>query len=493
MLIVPISGKISLRNPPIVTIALILLNCIIFFAFQLSDSKIYMDAEEYYFESGLSDIEIDAYLKYKYTAEQQEAMFDENGDNIHEEKRINLYMEMRHDREFMGLLEDERIIRPQDAVYQEWKALKKEYTNRLSAIVSNRFGFKPAQPSITTLFTHMFLHGGFGHLLGNMIFLWLVGSLLEMGSGRIFYFLTYILTGLGAVGLFWVANMQSNVPLVGASGAIAGLMGAFTVLYGWKKIRIFFSVGFFFNYFRIRAFLLFPVWVGTEVYQLAFSDVRYVAYLAHLGGLLSGALLGMINKRYLGFYDEDAVEPEPEDEVSPLIEKALGHIGELDMEKGAALLQEVLEKEPENILALKHLYDIYKTDPENLQFHTSAKQVLMLSSRSEETYNITAEVYTDYIKRTKQPKLPANVYLRLISILAGKGHLEKAEQIANMFINKKPTYQGLATVLLRLSNTFKMEGDLVKQKKYLNIILSEYADTVEAKLAKTAIDELGGL
>jgi len=166
-----------------------------------------------------------------------------------------------------------------------------------------------------------------------------------MGSGRIFYFLTYILTGLGAVGLFWVANMQSNVPLVGASGAIAGLMGAFTVLYGWKKIRIFFSVGFFFNYFRIRAFLLFPVWVGTEVYQLAFSDVRYVAYLAHLGGLLSGALLGMINKRYLGFYDEDAVEPEPEYEVSPLIEKALGHIGELDMEKGAALLQEVLEKE----------------------------------------------------------------------------------------------------------------------------------------------------
>ena len=74
----------------------------------------------------------------------------------------------------------------------------------------------------------MFLHGGVAHLVGNMIFLWLVGCLLETGCGRIYYLGIYILTGFGAAGLFWAGNMQSLTPLVGASGAIAGFMGAFT-------------------------------------------------------------------------------------------------------------------------------------------------------------------------------------------------------------------------------------------------------------------------
>jgi len=235
--------------------------------------------------------------------------------------------------------------------------------------------------------------------------------------------------------------------------------------------------------------VLLPLWAGTEVCQLAFSDMRNVAYLAHIGGLISGALLGLINRRFLGFYDEEAVEPEPEDEVSPLIEKALAHIGQLEMEKGAELLQEVLKKEPDNVTALKHLYEIYKTAPENPEFHTTAKQVLLLSSKDGSTYNMTAEVYNDYVKRAKQPKLSAGLYLRLISILAGEGHLEKAEKIAMLFLHKMPTHQGLPTALLRLSNAFKMAGDPAKHKKYLKIILSEYSDTPEAELAKSAIDE----
>jgi len=77
----------------------------------------------------------------------------------------------------------------------------------------------------------MFLHGGFGHLLGNMIFLWLVGCMLEMGCGRGFYSAAYIVTGLCSVILFWSVYPKSTMPLIGASG----LMGAFTVLYGRKR------------------------------------------------------------------------------------------------------------------------------------------------------------------------------------------------------------------------------------------------------------------
>jgi hypothetical protein len=268
-------------------------------------------------------------------------------------------------------------------------------------------------------------------------------------------------------------------------------MGAFTVLCGWKKIKIFFSIGIFLNYFKIRAIALLPLWVGTEIYQLAFSDVRHVAYLAHIGGLVSGALLGLINKRFLGFYDQEAVEPDPEDEISPLIEKALQHMGQLEMEQGTELLQQALIKEPDNISALKHLYDIYKTDPENPRFHETAKLVLQLSSRNEETHPVTVDVYIDYVRRTRQPKLSAGLYLRLITILAGNGHLQRAEQIAMMFLRKQPPCQGLSTALLRLSTEFKMEGDLAKHKTYLNILLSDYSNAIEAELAKAELDESG--
>jgi membrane associated rhomboid family serine protease len=489
MLIIPLTGKIGLRNPPVITILLVFMNCIVFLLFQLNENKQYIEAEKYYFESGLADIELSKYMKYKYTADQQESMAKLN-EEIRQKKNRKIYMEMRQDDAFMEKLEHGEIITPNDPDYPKWKHLRKEYTNRQYKVITIKFGFKPADPSIITLFTHMFLHGGIGHLVGNMIFLWLVGCLLEMGGGRIYYFTTYIVTGLCAVGMYWLWNMNSLSPLVGASGAIAGLMGAFTVLYGRKKIKIFYTIGVYFDYIQIRAVFLLPLWIGSEVYQLAFSEIRHVAYLAHIGGLLSGALLCFINKKFLGFYKEDAVEPEPEDEISPLLEKAFEHIGRLEMEEGAKILNEVLDKDPENVIALKHLFDIYKTKSEDKQFHHLAKRLLLLLSKDETKHDMAVEVYSEYIKNAKQPKLSAELYLRLISILSIRGYPEKAEHILAMFLNKKPDFPGLSTVLLKLANVYKRKGNYKRQKKYLNILCSKYANSPEARLANTYLREL---
>jgi membrane associated rhomboid family serine protease len=489
MLIIPLAGKISLRNPPVITIFLVLINCMVFLLFQLNENKQYIEAEEYYIESGLADIELFKYIDYKYTAEQRESMARLN-EKIRREKKRRIYIEMRQDQAFMEKLESGDIIAPNDPEYQKWKNLRKEYSHRLSKVVTIRFGFKPASPKIITLFTHMFLHGGIGHLVGNMIFLWLVGCFLEMGCGRIYYFTTYIVTGLCAVGMFWLWNINSLNPLVGASGAIAGLMGAFTVLYGSKKIKIFYTIGVYFDYVQIRAIMLLPLWLGSEAYQLAFSEISNVAYLAHIGGLLSGALLGFINKKYLGFYKEDAVEPEPEDEISPLIEKALEHISRLEMEEGTKFLNDVLNKDPENIAALKHLFDIYKAQSENRYFHNLTKRLLLLLSKDDTKHHMTVEVYNEYIKHAKQPKLSAELYLRLISILSIRGYPEKAERILTMFLNKKPDFPGLSTVLLKLAIGYKMKGNYNKQRKCLNILCSRYSNSPEAQLANTDLSRL---
>ncbi len=110
---------------------------------------------------------------------------------------------------------------------------------KLFLVVSDRYGFKPGDFSVVTAFTHMFLHGGFGHLLGNMVFLWLVGCVLEMGCGRAVYLVIYFVGGLGAVGLFFVLNLHSIHPLVGASGAVSAVIGAYLMLYWTRKIMVF--------------------------------------------------------------------------------------------------------------------------------------------------------------------------------------------------------------------------------------------------------------
>jgi membrane associated rhomboid family serine protease len=106
-----------------------------------------------------------------------------------------------------------------------------------------------------------------------MIFLWLLGCFLEMGCGRIFYLIVYLLSGLAAGGSFWLIYPHSISPHIGASGAIAGMMGAFAVLFGKEKIKIFFSLGFYFGYRQMTAIALLPLWLCNEFYQLFFSGV----------------------------------------------------------------------------------------------------------------------------------------------------------------------------------------------------------------------------
>ncbi|RZB33731.1 MAG: hypothetical protein SRB2_03842 [Desulfobacteraceae bacterium Eth-SRB2] len=154
------------------------------------------------------------------------------------------------------------------------------------------------------------------------------------------------------------------------------------------------------------------------------------------------------------------------------------------MEKGTKVLNDVLNKDPENVTALKHLFDIYKTKSENRHFHKLTKRLLLLLSKDDTKHNMTVEVYNEYIKHAKQPKFSAELYLRLISILSIRGYPEKAEPILAMFLNKKPDFPGLSTVLFKLANGYKMKRNNKKQRKCLNILCSKYSNSPEAQLVK---------
>jgi membrane associated rhomboid family serine protease len=482
MLIVPVTGKISWRNPPVVTIGFIIVNCLVFFLFQFNEGKLSFEAEEYYFKSGLAAIELSHYVDYRNISEDQGITFDDS-EKMKMKKMARLRNKMVSDSQFLAKLRNDEIITPHDPEYPKWKKLRRNYEQKQLRIVSMKYGFRPAHPRIYTFFTHMFLHGGFGHLFGNMIFLWLVGCMLEMGCGRKFYSAIYVLTGLCAVVLYWLIYMESTIPLVGASGAIAGFMGAFTVLYGKKKVKIFYSLGFYFNYLKVPAIFLLPVWIANEFYQLFFGGVSQVAYVAHIGGLVSGAHMGVVNLKFIGAYDAKALEPEEEDEISPLIEDALEHISQLDMESGIRLLNKVLVKDPDNVGAMIHLFNVRKTDPEDLKFHEIARRLLNRLSLDSADFETARKVYEDYTKLTKRPRLSSELYLRLSSILAGLGYPEKAEGILVMLLKKRADLPGIPTALLKLAKGYQQKKLVAKNNQCLKILYTKYPDSPEAQIA----------
>ena len=483
MLVVPITGKISWSNPPFVTIGIVLINCCVLFFLQANDNNLYNEAEEYYFASGLVKIEVPLYIKYLVEAgEVLDLVPDVEGLDM--ETLSKYHMEIEEDINFLTGLRNGNIISVDTSDFEAWKELRDTYESKVSKIVFMHYGFRPAYHRLPSFLTHMFLHDGFSHLLGNMIFLWLVGCVLEMGCGRLYYSITYIITGLGAVCLFWLVDSNSTMPLVGASGAISGLMGIFAVLYGRTKVKIFYSLGFYFGYIKIPALILFPLWVGNECYQLFWGGASQVAYVAHIGGLLSGAVAGYVYLKFFRFSDELVFVEESVDEISPLMEKALHYMGELDYKKARTVLERVLEKDPANFNALRHLFTVDKQNPELEQFHDTAKKMLVGLCRKNGSIENLYECYRDYTVLTKSTRLPSELYLNISRLFAESEHVDESLKIMKMLLQNKPDLPGMAAALLMIAKSCKNRNRINDAEMCFNIIFSKYPDSVEARIIK---------
>jgi len=148
---------------------------------------------------------------------------------------------------------------------------------------------------VSNLFTSMFLHGSWLHLLGNMWFLWLFGNNIEDSMGRARFVVFYLVCGLAAALAQVVANPASGVPMVGASGAISGVMGAYLVLY--PRVRVFTMVplGFFLTSVALPAWVMLGYWMLIQfvggLTALGGKEGGGVAFWAHVGGFVAGLVL----------------------------------------------------------------------------------------------------------------------------------------------------------------------------------------------------------
>lgn len=154
-------------------------------------------------------------------------------------------------------------------------------------------------PPVTTVFTSMFMHGGWMHLLGNMLYLWIFGDNVEdaMGHGRFLAF--YLLCGIAAALAQALPDPQSQVPMVGASGAISGVLGAYLLLYPHARVLVVVPLGFILQTMRLPAGVVLVLWFGLQLLSNMMTPAAEggVAFRAHIGGFIAGMLLVGVFKR----------------------------------------------------------------------------------------------------------------------------------------------------------------------------------------------------
>ncbi len=154
-------------------------------------------------------------------------------------------------------------------------------------------------PRFASPFTSMFLHGGWMHLLGNMLFLWIYGDNVEDAMGHARYLAFYLLCGIAAILAQAVSAPDSPYPIIGASGAISGVLGAYLLLFPRARVLTLVLLPFFFTTLRMPAMLLLLLWFAVQLLSdLAAPDgAAGVAFRAHIGGFLTGMLLVPFLKR----------------------------------------------------------------------------------------------------------------------------------------------------------------------------------------------------
>ena len=149
-------------------------------------------------------------------------------------------------------------------------------------------------PLYGTIFTSMFVHGGLFHLAGNMLYLWIFGDNVEDRLGRVRFLIFYLLSGVAAAAAQILSGPDSKIPMVGASGAISGVLGAYLLLYPHARVVTLVFFGWFIRLIEIRALVVLGFWI---VVQLASglltwgAQVGGVAWFAHVGGFIAGLVM----------------------------------------------------------------------------------------------------------------------------------------------------------------------------------------------------------
>ena len=489
----PLDRKPDWRHPPIITLLLILANLACFLVVQINDDQYRHDALNYYLSSDLAEIELPAYRRYlenpaNHTAFPGSIDYLDTQDSSTESILLSMLIV---DGPFLQQLENEKIIKPGDPGFNEWRTQRAQFEALLNRSLEFRFSQINIHPSVLTIISAMFIHADAGHLIGNMIFLFLFGFVVEITLGRTLYLFAYLFSGLMS-GLFYLALEPDSAFLaMGASGAIAGLAGMYTALFGLRKIRFFYTLLFYFDYIRAPAIILLPVWLGYELFSQFFMNDN-VNNLSHIGGLISGAIIAWLAKKYFPSINTEYLDAnEKAQNYKVKYQQGVDALNAMEIDTARNIFMSLAEENPNNIDIMLQLYKVAKLNPQHEAIHIAAGKIFDLPGSDETTVKILHNIFIDYVELVQpNAKLKPEQMISLALRFAANNYLEDAEKIVIHLTTRATEYERNAEGLMALATHYKRTNNLQKADKYLSLLLQCYPDSHEAQHARQAFNQI---
>jgi len=443
--LIPIGSEEGVRRLPFITIGLIALNTVIFFITSLTMRSQMNDLERLH--ERLLEIE----FNYTYRVmEIDPGLLNESDPVIFHEK-----------------FAEQEIIPEYSEDYDTWHALYEEFQQKQKGLVFRQWGFIPKDMNILKTLSSMFVHGDFFHLLFNMLFLWLVGCNIEDDWSWKVFIPLYVVSGIAACLLHAAMYPDSTSPLIGASGAIAGIMGAFMIRHYKTKVRFAYFIWIlitrpFVGTFSIYAGIALPLWFIQEMTCAAgWSAPDGTAHWAHVGGFVLGAVIGLalkffgLEKKYIAPMVEDSFE---QLRTSPRMREINRKLNEGDTAAAVPLLLGVIDDEPENYDAPLMLARIYH-EKGNLDaaavMYNQAFAALIRAGDGDVVLSTLEEMREKNLILVISEK---NLYNLALMLESGERHREAAE-LFGIYIRQFPDGRVRAKALQKVYRLFKDKLD----------------------------------
>jgi membrane associated rhomboid family serine protease len=309
--ILPLSHeRMEVQRLPYITIGIVALNVLIFLvtlpAIRISEEALNNTAEElytYYLHHVYLQLPDATLQKFPPAAQKEIAIAKQLEEAKGPESLPNVFYEESSD--FTGTKDqkslEERLKKRRQEEQVHLDELVRAFENANDNYFYRKYGYVPSRGGFFTMFSSIFLHGGILHLVFNMLFLWLSGCNIEDLWGRIVYPIFYLLGGIAATLAHGMMSPHSSIPCIGASGAIAAVMGAFLIrLYDTKIYFVYFMwLGFRpkAGKFTAPAYLMLPLWFLDQLWEASTAgETSGVGFWAHIGGFVFGAAIALLVK-----------------------------------------------------------------------------------------------------------------------------------------------------------------------------------------------------
>jgi membrane associated rhomboid family serine protease len=321
-----------------------------------------------------------------------------------------------------------------------------------------KWGLVTGEASLAGAFGYMFLHGGWMHLLGNMLLLFLTGSFIEDRWGRPVYLTFYLLAGLAAAGLFMSRFPDLATPLVGASGAVAGCMGAFLVRFWRAKLRYLVWFVVFGFTFSAPAWLMLPLWFAGEFLMARLTEAANpmggagVAYWAHVGGFGFGVLvaLGMRAVRFEERWMDSVVDRKIGVVSNDGVEAAMTLMEAGEHEQAYDMLSREVKRDPRNREAAQALWDVAGVLGRAAQAAPGMLRLIREEVRAGET-DLAVQHWIEFAQRAERLPVDPALALRLAPDLANQDKEPLAADVIDRALDSPDALPGVALRLARLA------------------------------------------